>query len=529
MAYREVTMIEIKEVLRLWLAGLPKKRIAAQLGVDPKTVRRYVAEAERSGLRLDDGATALTDERVSQIVVALKTTPERATGESWQACEQQREFIEQHLAKRVRLSKVRRLLARKGVDVPNSTLYRFASSELDYSRKPATMPLADGKPGVELQVDTGWMTKLEPRTSQPRRFRAVVFIPSVSRYRFVYPIERETTAEMIAAFEAAWAFYGGVFAVAIVDNTKAIVDQADPLQPKLIEAFLEYAQARGFQIDTARVRKPTDKARVERSVRDVRDDCFMGEVIETIEAARERALTWCAHEYGMRRHSTTNRMPKEHFDTVEAERLLPAPTERYDTPIWSEPKVARDHFAQVAGALYSLPTRLIGRYLRARADSKLVRFYDKGELVKIHPRQQKGGRSTDTADFPEHKRGYALRDVTYLVDQARKHGKSIGTYAERLLDSPLPWTRMRHVYALLGLVKRYGKEAVEKACRTALEVDLLNVKRLTRLIELAVKPEPPPTSPADVIPISRYLRPAEQYALPGLSARNSYNDQQDDE
>lgn len=48
--YREVTMNEIKEVLRLWLAGVPKKRIAAQVGLDPKTVRRYVAVAQTSGL-----------------------------------------------------------------------------------------------------------------------------------------------------------------------------------------------------------------------------------------------------------------------------------------------------------------------------------------------------------------------------------------------------------------------------------------------------------------------------------------------
>ena len=38
--YREVTMIEVREVLRLRGEGLPNKRIAAQLGLDPKTVRR---------------------------------------------------------------------------------------------------------------------------------------------------------------------------------------------------------------------------------------------------------------------------------------------------------------------------------------------------------------------------------------------------------------------------------------------------------------------------------------------------------
>ena len=32
--YREVTMVEVTEVLRLWRAGLPRKRLAAQLGLD---------------------------------------------------------------------------------------------------------------------------------------------------------------------------------------------------------------------------------------------------------------------------------------------------------------------------------------------------------------------------------------------------------------------------------------------------------------------------------------------------------------
>ena len=38
MAYREVTMIEITEVLRQWLAGARPKQIARRLGIDPKTV-----------------------------------------------------------------------------------------------------------------------------------------------------------------------------------------------------------------------------------------------------------------------------------------------------------------------------------------------------------------------------------------------------------------------------------------------------------------------------------------------------------
>jgi Mn-dependent DtxR family transcriptional regulator len=55
MAYREVTMIEITEVLRQWMAGAGRKRIARMLGVDPKTVRHYVRAARECGLVTSHG------------------------------------------------------------------------------------------------------------------------------------------------------------------------------------------------------------------------------------------------------------------------------------------------------------------------------------------------------------------------------------------------------------------------------------------------------------------------------------------
>ncbi len=57
MAYREVTMVEVKEVLRQWLGGEPKKRVAQRLSLSPRTVRRYCKLAERHGARVQEGAT----------------------------------------------------------------------------------------------------------------------------------------------------------------------------------------------------------------------------------------------------------------------------------------------------------------------------------------------------------------------------------------------------------------------------------------------------------------------------------------
>lgn len=50
MARRTFQMIDIAEILEHWYAGRPKAEVARSLGVDVKTVRKYVAPAEAAGL-----------------------------------------------------------------------------------------------------------------------------------------------------------------------------------------------------------------------------------------------------------------------------------------------------------------------------------------------------------------------------------------------------------------------------------------------------------------------------------------------
>lgn len=510
MAFREVSVLEVKEVLRLGRAGVAKKRIAAQLGLDIKTVRRYLNLAAAAG----EEAEGDLDRATAAVVEELSARPGRTRGEQWDLCASQREFIASHLKHGVRLTKICRLLRRRGVQVPYMTLYRYAVCELGFGRRPATIPVADCGPGEEVQLDTGWVGSLRADLfGHRRRFRAWIFTAVLSRHRFVYPVFQETTHSAIEACEAAWEFFGGVFKVVIPDNTKAIVNEADPLEPRLVLGFLEYAQSRGFHVDPARVRAPRDKARVERSVQTAREDCFGGEDPHSIEAARGRGRTWCLEEYGLRRHSTTQRRPREHFETEERPALLRLPDEPYDVPLWGEPKVGPDQHAQVAKGLYSLPRQFRGRKLRARADSHTVRFYDGLTLVKTHPRVAPGHRQTDPADFPPEKAACARRDRAFFERQAAQHGPQIGRFAQRLLEGPLPWTRMRQVFALLGLVRRYGAERLEAACALALEVDMVNVHRLRRLLDAAPSAPPAPSPPGRVVPIARYLRPPEQYRL----------------
>jgi len=213
-------MIEIWEVLRLRGEGLPKKRIAAQLGLDPKTVRRYLTAAATAGVGV---TAAISDEDVRQVLLALHPMAGRPRGDGWARCLEQRTTIERWLGDGLRLTKIRKLLVRQGVEIAYPTLHRFAVLELQFGKTATTIPVLDGEPGQELQLDTGWVGRLTLPERKWRRFRAWILTAVRSRHRFVYPAFEETTARAIEACEAAWELFGGIFTVLIPDNTKAIL------------------------------------------------------------------------------------------------------------------------------------------------------------------------------------------------------------------------------------------------------------------------------------------------------------------
>jgi hypothetical protein len=65
-------VIEVREVLRAWLAGVGLRTVAAQAGVDRKTVRRYVTAAEAAGVVRDGGAGQLSDKVIGAVVAAVR-------------------------------------------------------------------------------------------------------------------------------------------------------------------------------------------------------------------------------------------------------------------------------------------------------------------------------------------------------------------------------------------------------------------------------------------------------------------------
>ena len=319
MGFREVSVVEVREVLRAWLEGHGLRKVAERAGVDRKTARRYVDAAEAAGLARDAGAEAVTDELVGLVVDAVRPARPNGHGASWEALLAHEERIRAWVAggdgkEPLSIVKIEELLARQGVRVPYRTLHRFAVERCGFRVRSTTVRVVDGEPGVECQLDFAQLgLLLDPETGRRRRVHALIFTAVFSRHMFVWLTYSQTLAAVIAGCEAAWEFFGGVFKVLVPDNLKPVVTDADAVNPQLSVGWLDYAQHVGFGTDPARVRSPQDKPRVERAVQYVRGNFFAGETFADLADAQARAETWCRERAGMRIHGTTAQRPAEMF------------------------------------------------------------------------------------------------------------------------------------------------------------------------------------------------------------------------
>ena len=79
---------------------------------------------------------------------------------------------------------------------------------------------------------------------------------------------------------------------------------------------------------------------------------------------------------------------------------------------------------------------------------------------------------------------------------------------------------MRQVYALLGLVKKWGPDRVDAACRRALDAEAINVALISRMLERATENTEPESSPAPPA-TTRFARDPGEFTTPAAKARRS--------
>jgi len=183
MAYREVRMVDIDQVVRRWRAGEGIRAIARLTGSDRNTVRRIVRMAEEAGVR---GDTPWPEEDKLQAIRQRMGRPGTtvAVGEAEERLKPRTDQIRTWLDKdHLLLTKVHELLGREGLVVSYSALYRFARKWCEFGTASSiTVRRAESLAGEMAEVDFGRLGLLQELGScRPRVVQGFIMTLGYSR------------------------------------------------------------------------------------------------------------------------------------------------------------------------------------------------------------------------------------------------------------------------------------------------------------------------------------------------------------
>lgn len=472
MARRNFEVIDIVEVLQHWHAGRPKSVVATSLGIDAKTVRKYVAPAEAAGL-CPGGATL---SRAEWAELARGWFPAlvdgRARSRLWPAIDAHRERIDEMLKTNTVTTVHQRLRDEHGLVAGITAFRRYVSVEFpdETNRDKVTVLRPDVAPGEEAQIDYGYLgTWHDPVAERARRVWAFVVVLACSRHMFVRPVFSLDARSWVASHVAALSFFTGCPRRLVPDNLATGVAKADIYDPKVNLAYGELAAHYGCLVDPARANKPKDKPRVERPMPYVRDSFWRGREWVDLAHMQADAQRWCIEVAGRRSHRALDgASPLSVFEAVEAPALIPLPHNGFELANWWRPKVGPDCHIRVGKALYSVPWRLIGRHVDARESDRLVEVFVEGVVVKTWARIERG-KQTDWDDFPPEKVAFFMRTPTWCRRKAAELGPSVLAVVEALFEHNA-MNRLRSAQGVVRLADRYDPERLEAACARALVV-----------------------------------------------------------
>jgi len=472
MSRRMFEMIDVVEILQHWHAGRPKAEVASSVGVDRGTVRKYVAPAETAGLV--PGGTPLS--RVQWEELARGWFPElidaKVRSLTFGEINAHRDRIEVMLKENKVTTVWQRLRDEHGLMVGVSSFRRYVWLEFpdQVSIDDVTVRRPDVEPGSEAQIDYGYLALWpDPVSGRSRKLNVFVMVLAMSRHMFIRPVFQMDQAAWIDAHVAAFEFFGGVPARLVPDNLKTGTIKPDLYDPKLNRGYAELAEHYGCLIDPARAGKPKDKPRAERPMSYIRESFFKGRHWASLEAMQTAGVKWCDDVAGSRRHrSLDGATPKAVFSAVEQPTLDALPQMVFEAATWSRPKVGTDCHINVEGVLYSVPWHHIGQRVEARSTQRIVEAFIGPDLIKTHPRVQRGIQ-TDWVDYPPEKAAFFMRTPLWCRRRAQELGPDVTILVEDLMSINV-LHRLRSCQGIISLADNHSAKRLNAACRRATEV-----------------------------------------------------------
>ena len=178
MAYREVSRVEIAEVVRRWQSGNSQRGISTGTGLSRATVRRYIEAVVEAGLARDGPAPS--EEQLARLAGLSLAGPRKVEIPTEEVLAPWADQVYEWLtADRLQVTRIHELLAGRGCRVSYTSLRRFIQRRGWQRRSPATVRMGESAPGEVAEMDFGRLGLIEdPATGRRRVVWALRYQPS---------------------------------------------------------------------------------------------------------------------------------------------------------------------------------------------------------------------------------------------------------------------------------------------------------------------------------------------------------------
>ncbi len=356
-------MIQLGElimILDLHRQGLSVSAIARRIGIDRKTVRKYI---ERG---LEPPSYGPRQPRARRL-------------EPFEA------YLRQRVAAYPGLtaSRLLREIREHGYAGGYSAVTDFLR-EVRPSPTPPFEVRFETPPGEQAQVDFAQFEVIY--ADEPEAVRKVWLFSLVLGYsrliwaRFVAHQDLQT---VLRCHMAAFAALGGVPREILYDRMKtAVIGEDSEAHIVYNRALIDFAGHYGFYPKACRPYRAKTKGKVERPFRYIREDFYLARSFRNLDDLNAQLAHWLGSVANPRVHATTRRVVNEAF---AEEKLQSLPLVPFSAVLKLERRVSHEGMVSVGGNFYSVPDATRKRVVEVHSLADEIRIFEADRLIAVHP------------------------------------------------------------------------------------------------------------------------------------------------
>jgi transposase len=438
--------------------GLKSSQIAAELGLDPRTVDHWIDQATYQPRQTPKRPSKL-DSFKGPIVAMLERHP----------------YTAQQILQQIR---------QQGYAGGYSILKEFVR-QVRPVRKPAFLML-EFAAGECAQVDWGNFGSIQVGSTR-RRLSFFVLVLCYSRLMYLEFALAETMEQFLTCHRHALEFLGGTTQKVMIDNLKVGVLRHPIGAPAQFNPrYLDFAAHYGFEPVACNVKKGNEKGRVENGVGYVKKNLLRGLEIPSFEAINPAGRQWLETVANVRIHGETRRKPLELFEQ-EKPLLRPLPAMPYDCAVIRSTGANSCYRVVFDTNRYSVPHLYASQKLTLKVYPDQLFIYHHDKLIATHTRSYDRRQKITNPDHT----------TELLIQRQKAHQQTLllaflslspraELYCRRLQEKRL--NVPHHIQKIVALSEIYGPDQVARAIDDALTFQADGCEYIANILEQRQRP-----------------------------------------